>query len=95
MKEPLKQRCRSSHGFTLIEVMVSMTIMAMILGIAYSGLRLSLNAWERGGKAIVDLDRRVVVERLLRRQLAMAYPMEITGGRRRETNFVSRLKRTS
>ena len=76
--KPSGQHCLNSRGFTLVEVMVSLAIMTMILAIAYSGLSVALNAWDRGGDAIDDLDRRFVVERLLRRQLAMAYPMEFT-----------------
>src|SRR5437016_4651476 len=70
-------RCRTERGFTLIEVMVSMIIMLMVVTIAFSGFRIGLNAWERGGKAIDKLDRRATVERLIQRQLAVAYPLEV------------------
>lgn len=66
-----------NHGFTLIEVMISLVIMFMVLTVAFAGFRIGLNAWERGGKAIDRLDRRDNVERLMRRQLAVAYPREL------------------
>lgn len=65
-------------GFTLIEVMISLVIMLMVVTVAFAGFRIGLNAWERGGKAIDRLDRRSDVERLIRRQLAVAYPKEVS-----------------
>ena len=79
------------RGFTLIEVMVSLVIMLMVLTVAFSGFRIGLNAWDRGGKAIERLDRRDNVERLIRRQLAMAAPAQVRNGK----NFVVMFRGTS
>jgi len=68
-------RYRNS-GFTLIEVMVSLTIMGIIMTVAFEGLRIGLDGWTRGSRTIDELDRRATVERLLKRQLSVAYPME-------------------
>ena len=62
---------RNRRGFTLIEVLVSMAIMAMVVTIAFAGLRVGLNGWERGGRALDEMDRRALVERLIQRQLAV------------------------
>src|SRR6185295_3858970 len=76
-----KQHCRSeagvNKGFTLVEVMVALTIMALVLTVAFAGLRIGINGWERGQRAIDDLDHRSVVERLIQRQLAVAVPMPV------------------
>ena len=69
---PLKIHSRNRRGFTLIEVLVSLTIMALITGIAFAGLSVGINSWERGTRRIQELDRRVSVERLLERQLPLA-----------------------
>ncbi len=61
-------------GFTLVEVMVALAVMAMVVTVSFSGLTVGLNSWDRGTKAIDNLDRRMTVERLLKRQLALAYP---------------------
>src|SRR5262245_35467870 len=62
----------NNRGFTLIEVLVSLSIMALITGIAFSGLSAGIDSWERGTRRIQELDRRVSVERLLARQLPLA-----------------------
>jgi len=70
-----KKRFRAD-GFTLIEVMISLTIMAMITTVAFSGLSIGLDSWRRGTKKIDELDARATVERLLKRQLAVAVPLD-------------------
>jgi len=70
-----KQFFRTDAGFTLVEVMVSLTIMGMIIAVAFSGLSVGLRNWDRGGRKIDDLEARAKVERLLSRQLAVASPM--------------------
>ncbi len=52
--------------------------MAMVVTVAFSGLRIAVNAWERGGRAVDDLQRRALVERLIQRQLALASPTQFT-----------------
>ena len=40
--------CRNKRGFTLIEVLVSLTIMALITGVAFAGLSIGIDSWRRG-----------------------------------------------
>jgi prepilin-type N-terminal cleavage/methylation domain-containing protein len=65
-----------ADGFTLIEVMISLTIMAAVTALAYTGLSIGINSWERGTRQVNALDERSTVERLLSRQLALADPSE-------------------
>ena len=60
--------------------MVALTIMAMIMIIAFSGLTVGMNSWDRGSLAIDRMDRQATVERLLKKQLALAYPMQFKVG---------------
>ena len=73
------KRVRQNRGFTLIEVMVSFAIVAMIMTFMTSGLSVGLDTWERGTGAIRDMESRASVERLLRRQLALALNTEVAG----------------
>ena len=59
-------RCRTDRGFTLVEVMVSLAIMLMVVTVAFSGLRVGLDAWERGSRALDQMERRATLERLMR-----------------------------
>lgn len=73
------KRTRKSSGFTLVEVMVSMAIVGLMMTFMSSGLSVGLDSWERGTAAIRKLESRAGVERLLRRQLALALPVEVGG----------------
>jgi prepilin-type N-terminal cleavage/methylation domain-containing protein len=81
-------RSRNSRGFTLIEVIVAMTIMALITGIAFAGLSAGIDSWQRGTRKIQELDRRTSVERLIERQLPLATPGQLKGSGT-ELQFVS------
>lgn len=62
----------NSSGFTLIEVLVALTIMALITGVAFTGLSIGIDSWRRGSQKIQELDRRLSVERLIQRQVSQA-----------------------
>jgi hypothetical protein len=53
--------------------------MALITGVAFAGFAIAINSWERGTKKIDELDRRFAVERLLQRQIGLAYPTAFRG----------------
>jgi prepilin-type N-terminal cleavage/methylation domain-containing protein len=67
-----KRPSRSSCGFTLLEVLVSLTIMALITTVAFAGLSIGIDSWHRGSRKIDELDRRFTLERVLQRQIALA-----------------------
>ena len=62
----------SNRGFTLLELLVSLTIMGVIVAVAFAGLSIGIDSWRRGTRKIDDLDRRFTAERLLERQIASA-----------------------
>ena len=77
MRTDLKDR--KETGFTLIEVMVSLAIVGLIMTLMFSGLSVGMDTWERGSGKILDIESRARVERLLRRQLSLALPLEFEG----------------
>ncbi len=74
---PTRNSRKALRGFTLVEVMVSLVIMALIATVAFAGLNIGIDSWTRGAGKIDQLDQRAAVERLLKRQLAVAYPLEL------------------
>lgn len=81
-------RSRNS-GFTLIELIVALTVMVMVTTVAFAGFRIGLNAWEKGMKAADKLERRNVVERLIRRQLPLAMSGNVFNGTTDRLEFVA------
>ena len=86
--KPLKPSSHSERGFTLIEVLVALTIMAMITAVAFAGLNIGIDSWQRGSRKIDELDTRFALERLLQRQVALA-DSHLFQGNNRELKFIS------
>jgi hypothetical protein len=62
--------------------------MALITTVAFAGLSIGIDSWQRGSRKIEELDRTFALERLLHRQVALADPQLFLGGVR-EMEFVS------
>lgn len=61
---------RGGKGFTLLELMLSMTIMAVVIVLILGAFQLGVRAWEKGEKDIDALDRQRIVLDLMKRQIA-------------------------
>ena len=73
--------CVREKGFTLLEILIAMTILSLIAVIIGASLRLGIRAWERGEADIEGSQNiRFFVERLSQ-QIKSAYPyqMQIDG----------------
>ncbi|MFP4209526.1 MAG: prepilin-type N-terminal cleavage/methylation domain-containing protein [Wenzhouxiangella sp.] len=66
-----------SRGFTLVEVMLAITLVALIMGMAYGGFRASIRATTSGEQRIEDTNRLRVTHQFIRRQLSQARPLII------------------
>ena len=65
------------RGFTLLELMISLTIMGLILVLVFGAFRIGSRAWEKGEKDVEAHQRERVVLELLKRQIASACPRQI------------------
>ena len=63
------RRLNGRQAFTLIELIISMTIIAVILVIIFGAFRISIRAWEKGEKNIDSLQRYRIVLDLVHRQM--------------------------
>ncbi len=64
-------------GFTLIEVVVTMTILGLILLIIFGAFRLGLSAWERGSRTREDFQRERTALRMISGQVKSMVPYKI------------------
>ena len=70
-------RRRGQHGFTLLELLVAITLLGLLMAALLGGLRLGARVWETG-EARLDASARVqVVQEFLRQRLAAALPLEV------------------
>jgi general secretion pathway protein J len=70
---------RRQAGFTLLELVVAITLMGLVLVVLYSGLRLGLNGWDSGEQRAEATSRLRLVQEFLRRQLAQSMTVYQTG----------------
>ncbi len=57
-----------SGGFTLLELLLALTLVALIVVLAYGSLRMGIRAWEKGEQGTGQKER--IVLQLLRRQVS-------------------------
>jgi len=67
---------REQRGFTLVEVVIALTIMATLLVVLFAGLRVGLTAWQRGDQRSQALERARSVNQVVTRTLAGTYPYQ-------------------
>ncbi len=65
---------RDERGFTLIETMLSLSILVIMIGLVLSSMRLGQKAWEKGENAIKDGGTRRFVIKKLGTDVASMYP---------------------
>lgn len=72
-----RRRVRGCRGFTLLEVILALSIAAAMLVITFGGLRVGLAAWQRGAHRAADLDHTRSLAVLLERALEGAFPYRV------------------
>ena len=70
----------ADKGFTLIEMILAVSIFSMVVTIIFSSFRLGLGAWEKGEKNIEFSQRVRASSDFLYRQVSSIYPYKITPG---------------
>ncbi|HEY8094978.1 MAG TPA: prepilin-type N-terminal cleavage/methylation domain-containing protein [Methylobacter sp.] len=62
-------------GFTLIEVLIAMTLLSMMVTLLFASLRICAQSWEQGESKITDVNEVAVVNNLFQRHLSSAIPL--------------------
>ena len=57
------------RGFTLLELLIAMTLMGLVLGLLYGGLRLGARSWDAGEQRAERINEMQAVHDFIRRQI--------------------------
>jgi len=68
-------RLRYVTGFTLIEVLIAMTLLSIMVVLLFSSLRICARSWEQGENKIAEVNEVAVVYHFFQRHLSSAIPL--------------------
>jgi general secretion pathway protein J len=68
-------RRKRATGFSLVELLLAISLMSMLLALAYGGLRASSQATEKGQKILDESNRIRMAHMFVRRQLTQMLPL--------------------
>jgi len=68
-------RAQGGRGFTLVELLLALTLMSMLLALAYGGLRAATRATDRGQTILEDSSRIRMAHQFVHRQLNQIVPL--------------------
>ena len=70
-------RTAINHGFTLLEVMISLAVLGLIVLMVFGVFRMGISAWERGDAIKDEYQKMRVASQLISRQIKSAVPYKI------------------
>jgi general secretion pathway protein J len=73
----------SDAGFTLLELLVAMTLLGLLMTVVFGGLRFGARAWERAETDSSGTDEIRLAQSILRHELELTYPKFVLGDLRR------------
>ena len=76
------------RGFTLLELIIALGIVAVLLVITFGGLRVGLAAWQRGEERAASLDHARSLVLLLERTVAGTFPYRGTLAEGEQTHII-------
>lgn len=68
-------RRKTKQGFTLIEVLLAMTLLSIMIVLLFGSLKICAESWERGEKKIAEVNSVAAVYNFFQRHLSVARPL--------------------
>jgi len=76
-----------AKGFTLLEVLIGMSIMSVMMLLLFASLRICVQNWNAGEKKITQVSEAAIVQGFLRNKLQQALPLTDILSKKREFSF--------
>ncbi len=76
---------KAQAGFTLLELLISMTLLGLVFVLLFGGLRFGMRAWEHGTTTTDAVDSTRLVQDLLRSEIERTCPRRGRSRHRRRT----------
>lgn len=74
-----RPKFRVARGFTLIETMLAITLLALMMGMIYASLNIGIRAWDAGDARVAAASNWRTVEHFMRRELGQVFPTRWRG----------------
>lgn len=87
MRAAPRGRVRAA-GFTLVELLLALTLMSMLLALTYGGMRAATRATDKGQQVLEDSSRIRMAHQFVRRQLNQMLPLAYAAGETPEERVV-------
>ncbi len=68
-------KSKTSHGFTLIEVLIAMTLLSIMVTLLFASLKICADSWYKGEHKIAEVNEIAIVYHFFQQHLAMAKPL--------------------
>ncbi|MBL8525338.1 MAG: prepilin-type N-terminal cleavage/methylation domain-containing protein, partial [Betaproteobacteria bacterium] len=66
-------------GFTLLELLVGLTLLGVLMILVYSALNMGLRAWDTGDARAAEAAHQRIVQTFLRREMEQIFPVRWRG----------------
>ena len=70
---------KTVYGFTLLELLISLTIVGLIVVVIFGSLRIGIRAWEKGERDVESQQRKRIVLDLVKHQMSSICMREVKG----------------
>ncbi|MBL8519165.1 MAG: prepilin-type N-terminal cleavage/methylation domain-containing protein [Betaproteobacteria bacterium] len=73
------RRIRLARGFTLLEMLIGLSLLGMLLILVYASLNIGVRAWDSGDRHVAAAAHQRIVHAFLRRELTQVFPVRWRG----------------
>ncbi len=72
-------RAQTPRGFTLLEMLIGLSLLGVLLILVYAALSVGVRAWDSGDRRVAEASHQRIVQAFLRRELAQVFPVRWRG----------------